>query len=98
MRGPDVEDFERYLEIWRKLYVLDDALYLKIIGELDLDIDPAMAYAYLIRFLELWGVRRAAIRISPEELSSKIAEVKSEIDRLDSNIFEVDLDWTKWPH
>ena len=53
-----------------------------------MDVDPAKAYAYLIRFLELWGVRRAAVNVSPEELSSKIAEIKPILMRLSVSILE----------
>lgn len=89
---PRVKDFERLLRLWKKFYILDDVFYLKIIRELNLDINPAKAYAYLIRFLELWGVRRAAVNILPEELSSKIRDIRSELAKLSLDILEADLE------
>ncbi|MEM0057135.1 MAG: hypothetical protein QXH96_01485, partial [Candidatus Geothermarchaeota archaeon] len=55
-----LDDFERLLNLWRKLFILDDSFYMKILQELNLDfLDPVATYRYIIRFLELWGVRQS---------------------------------------
>ena len=87
-----IEEFEEYLELWKKFFVLDDVMYQKILSDLSLDVDPSKAYSYLIRFLELWGVRRAAVNISPIELSSRILELKAKLASMDKSILEIDLD------
>jgi len=89
---PTIQEFEEYLELWRKFFVLDDVMYQKILSDLSLDVDPSKAYSYLIRFLELWGVRRAAVNISPIELSSRILELKAKLASMDKSILEIDLD------
>ncbi len=35
-------------------------------------LDERTTFSYLIRFLELWGVRRAAVKIDPEKLCEAI--------------------------
>ncbi|MEM2592952.1 MAG: hypothetical protein QXI60_10230 [Thermofilaceae archaeon] len=85
---PAINDFERFLNLWRGLYVLDDAFYHKAISELTLDVDPKIACSFLIRFLELWGVEEASTRISPVELSQRISNLKPKLAKMDISILD----------
>jgi len=87
-----LEEFERLLKLWKELYVLDDVFYHKIISELTLEVSPKTAYSFLIRFLELWGVRRAAIDISPRELSEKILHLKQMLIKMDMSILTANFE------
>lgn len=87
-----LEKFEELLSAWKELYVLDDAFYHKIISELTFDVSPKIAYSFLIRFLELWGVRKAATRISPVELSQKISDLKPLLVEMNMSILNINLE------
>jgi len=90
--GVTVQLFEETLEIWRELYILDDVFYRKIISELDFRyIDPKKSYCYLLRFLELWGMRRSAVKVDPRKLSEKITNLRPLLTNLNRNFIEVDL-------
>jgi len=90
--GVTVQLFEETLEIWRELYILDDVFYRKIISELDFPyIDPKKSYCYLLRFLELWGMRRSAVKVDPRKLSEKITNLRPLLTNLNRNFIEVDL-------
>jgi len=94
MKRLEISDFENLLDLWKGLYILDDVFYLKAISELsmlDFNIEPKHAYSFLIRFLELWGVRRTAINISPEELSYKILQLKPLLVSINTNLLHADL-------
>jgi len=92
---PRINEFERLLNLWRKLYVLDDAFYHKAISELTLNVDPKIACSLLIRFLELWGVREASTRISPVELSQKISDLKPMLKKMNISILDGKFDKMK---
>jgi len=94
MKRLEIGDFENLLDTWKGLYILDDVFYLKAISELsklDFNIEPRHAYSFLIRFLELWGVRRTAINISPEELSHKILQLKPLLASINTDLLHADL-------
>ena len=94
MKRLKISDFENLLDVWKGLYILDDVFYLKAISELsklDFNIEPKHAYSFLIRFLELWGVRRTAINISPEELSHKILQLKPLLVSINTDLLHADL-------
>jgi hypothetical protein len=77
-----IEDFEKCLECWKTLYRLDDEIYKIILRELQSsDLTPKKTYTYIIRFLEIWGVR-IAVNISEDELCSKIDELKQQLEQL----------------
>ncbi|MCL7389375.1 MAG: hypothetical protein LZ173_05495 [Thaumarchaeota archaeon] len=87
-----ISSFEKTLEIWRELYILDDVFYEKIISELDFrNINPKKTYCYLLRFLELWGVRRTAVKVDPRKLSETITCLRPLLTDLNHNLIEVDL-------
>jgi len=87
-----ISSFEKTLEIWRELYILDDVFYQKIISELDFrNINPKKTYCYLLRFLELWGVRRTAVKVDPRKLSETINCLRPLLTDLNHNLTEVDL-------
>jgi len=87
-----ISSFEKTLEIWRELYILDDVFYQKIISELDFrNINPKKTYCYLLRFLELWGVRRTAVKVDPRKLSETITCLRPLLTDLNHNFTEVDL-------
>jgi hypothetical protein len=77
-----IEDFEKCLECWKTLYRLDDGIYKIILEEFQNSyLTPTKTYAYIIRFLEIWGVR-IAVNISEDELCSKINELKQQLEQL----------------
>jgi hypothetical protein len=86
-----IEDFEKCLECWKTLYRLDDGIYKIILGELqNSDLTPKKTYAYIIRFLEIWGVR-IAVNISEDELCSKINELKQQLEQLNLEPKQLEL-------
>jgi len=91
-----LDDFERLLNLWRKLFILDDSFYMKILQELNLDsLDPVATYRYIIRFLELWGVRQSATQLDPVMLCNKIIELKPILNELKSPLLKADLEKLK---
>ena len=88
-----IDDFEKILKCWKILYKLDDEIYLRILREIqpDLNLNPEKTYAYIIRFLQIWGVRSAA-NISPEHLCSKIQDLKPQLLQLNIDLLNANLD------
>jgi len=86
-----IDDFEKILKCWKILYKLDDEIYLRILREIqpDLNLNPEKTYAYIIRFLQIWGVRSAA-NVSPEHLLQlNIDLLNANLDSLNKQIRDV---------
>ena len=91
-----LEDFERLLNLWRRLFILDDSFYMKILQELNLDsLDPVAIYRYVIRFLELWGVRQSATQLDPAVLYNEIIRLKPILNELRLPLLEANLEELK---
>jgi len=90
--GVSLDEFENLLNLWSTFFVLDDYFYLRIISELDLNsLDPIVTYEYIIRFLELWGVRRASTQLNPITLYEKIVELKPVLNKFNISLLQADL-------
>lgn len=92
----NLKEFEDLLELWKVLFTLDDSFYFKILLELNLDsLDSIATYRYIIRFLELWGVRQSAIKLNPQELCRKIIEFKPILNELETSLIYTNLNEVK---
>ncbi|WP_456372518.1 adenosylcobinamide amidohydrolase [Methanocaldococcus sp.] len=73
------------LKIW-ELYELDDVIYEKAVKELEKIVNghkkltPEIAFKYIVRFLELWGVNRTPISL--KQLIEVIESVKNDLKKL----------------
>jgi len=87
-------EFMKGIRMWVELYELDDAFYSRLVKGFDYEkVSRVSVYKYLIRFLDLWGVRRTAERIELEQLVDAIRELRGELERLKGvRLTDVNLD------
>ena len=82
------------MNLWIELFELDDLIYLKIINAYKprMQINAKFAFKYLIRFLELWGMRQSATWIDPQELAEAINRNADLIASFNQTLIETDID------